>query len=115
MSTDQTFADQITGWLEAEAQPHLPDRVLRSSFGRTRATRQQRGWILRLGGLSVARFAPVLSSAAAVVAVAVLAVFLFSRQPGFVGQPSDAASPSTSEPTETAPASPTASPSAEPS
>ena len=44
MANDKQLDRAISRWLEAEAPPQLPDRVLRATFERTRGSKQQGGW-----------------------------------------------------------------------
>jgi hypothetical protein len=111
MTTDQRLDEHISRWLEAEAPPQLPERVLRATFERTRRTRQQVGWQAVLGRLQMNRMIFGLASAGVVVVAAVLALGLYFNNPG-VGTPP---SPSpTTQPTPTPTAEPTTEPTATP-
>jgi hypothetical protein len=96
MSTDRQLDRTISRWLEAEAPPQLPDRVLRSTFERTRATRQQVGWRAFLGRMNVNRSIPALGGVAVAVVALVFALNLTGNRPGAGGGPSPSSSPSPS-------------------
>jgi hypothetical protein len=86
MATDERF-DELINWLEETAPSRVPQRVLNATFERTRGTRQQGGWRVALGRLSMPRFVPALGTAAVVVLAAVLAVNLFVNRGGIGGSP----------------------------
>ena len=72
MATDDRFDAAISTWFEEGGPARLPERVLDTTFERTRRTRQQRAWRILPGATRMPGFAPALSGAAViVVAVAV--------------------------------------------
>jgi hypothetical protein len=99
MNPDRSTETRISDWLRDEAPGELPDRVLRATFERTRATRPRRsvpGWrslpLFRLSPIAIA----VGAAAVAILAVGV-AVFPRSNQSiGVVPAPSVSPSPSPS-------------------
>jgi WD40 repeat protein len=97
MTTDEQLDQQISRWLEAEAPTQMPDRVLRTTFERTRGSRQLRSWraLLRTGQVN----RPLVAVAGlAVIVIAIASRGLYLSQPGVGGV----------APTPTAEASPTA-------
>lgn len=88
MTTNERFDEAITGWLEQTAPARLPDRVLESTFERTRTSRQQIGWRSIMGRPGVTRSVLALGGAAAVVTIATaVALGLYDDRPA-VGGPS---------------------------
>ncbi|CAN5686548.1 hypothetical protein BH23CHL7_BH23CHL7_13560 [soil metagenome] len=87
MASDGQLDGKISRWLEEEAPTELPDRVLRTTFERTRRSRQRVGWRARLGRFRVTRFALEFSAVAVVVLAAALALNVDSTQPVFGGLP----------------------------
>jgi hypothetical protein len=87
MTTQKQLDEKISKWLEAEAPSQLPDHVLRTTFERTRKSRQHGGWRALLGRTDMNRFAFRLGSAAVVVLVAGLALSLWPDLPGIGGPP----------------------------
>lgn len=83
--TDRKLDEAISRWLEAEAPRQLPDRVLRTTFERTRRSRQQGGWRALPGRLSMPKFLPALGSATVIVVVAALAAGLYLNRPIDIG------------------------------
>jgi hypothetical protein len=94
MATDRQLDERISKWLEAEAPGQMPDRVLRTTFERTRKSRQHVGWRALLGRTQMPRFVTALG-ATAVLIVAVVAFGQRVNQPGIGSDPSPtpAASP----------------------
>ncbi len=106
MAKNELFDEAVSKWLEESAPTGLPERVLNTTFERTRRSRQQVGWRALLGRLSMPRFVPALGTAAIVVVAAALALSLYANRPGGIG-----ALPS---PTPSASSTVAASPSVEP-
>jgi hypothetical protein len=100
--TDRKLDQMISDWLETEAPRRVSDRVLGATFERTRRTKQQSGWRVLLGKLSMPRFMPALASAAIVLVVGIVALGLYFNRPNVAVDPSSTPSAS---PTAT-PASP---------
>jgi hypothetical protein len=95
MKTERQLDERISGWLEAEAPRQLPDQVLRATFERTRKTSQRDGWQAVLGRLQMNRLVPALVSGVAIVLVAVVALGIYvNSRPGFGDEPTATASPS---------------------
>ena len=94
MATDRRLDERISKWLEAEAPGQMPDRVLRTTFERTRKSRQHVGWRALLGWTQMPGFVTALG-ATAVLIVAVVAFGQRVNQPGLGSDPSPtpAASP----------------------
>jgi hypothetical protein len=101
MSADERRDESISRWLEEEAHSQLPDHVLRTTFERTRKSRQHGRWRALLGRTHLNRYAFQFGSAAVVVLVA---GFALSLGPGLLGIASPSASPSATQ-TATPPAS----------
>ncbi len=103
MTGNERFDDSISRWLEEEAHAQLPDHVLRTTFDRTRKSRQHGRWRALLGRTQSSRFAVQMGSAAVIVLVAGVALSLW---PGLLG----IASPSTLPSATPTAATPTAAP-----
>lgn len=112
MPTNRKLDQTISEWLEADAPRQLPDRVLRSTFERTRRSRQQGGWRVLLGRLnSMNRTFLALGGAAAIVIAAAVALNLSSRPIGVGGGSPVPSTAATAQPTAAAPSvSPTRTP-----
>lgn len=93
MTTDEQLDQQIGRWLDADAAGHMPDRVYRATFERTRRSRQHRGWRAALGGPHANRLVFHVGAAAVVVA-AVLAGGLYTNLGGIASRPSPSPSAS---------------------
>jgi hypothetical protein len=74
MTGNERIEDSIARWLQEAAPTALPQRVLATTFDRTRRTRQDSGWRAALGRPHLPRFIPALGGAAAVVVAVVLAL-----------------------------------------
>jgi hypothetical protein len=85
MPTDRQLEQTISRWLEHEAPPQLPDRVLLATFELTRQTRQQKAWRAFLRRIQLNRMLSALAGAAVVVAAAVLALGIYANRPGLGG------------------------------
>lgn len=72
MATQGKFDESITAWLEETAPSRLPERVLESTFERTRRSGQQVRWGGLLRGMHLTRSTLVLGGSAAVALAAVL-------------------------------------------
>jgi len=70
MTQDRTIDERIGAWLREEAPDQLPDRVLRATFERTQASRQNRTVLER-------RPLTILRTSTAVVGIAALAIVAF--------------------------------------
>ena len=116
MPTDRQLDRTISSWLEADAPGQLPDRVLHSTFERTRRSRQERGWRAVPGRLQMMH-RPILAfgavAAVAVVAVGGLGLMNQSGSAGGVATPPAIVAP-TATPTAAPSATPTAAPTATP-
>jgi WD40-like Beta Propeller Repeat len=87
MTTQKQLDERISKWLEAEAPAHMPDHAYRTTFERTRKSKQHVGWRAFLGRMQVYRsFAAVAGVAVVVVAVAILGPYF--KQLGVAGLPS---------------------------
>jgi hypothetical protein len=99
MSGNRTIEERIARWLEEEADGQLPDRVLRSTFERTRAIRRRPGssaWRL----FQMPRFAAPLVAVGATAIVVLIGVIVLGPRldrsnVGGPATPSPAASPTT--------------------
>jgi Tol biopolymer transport system component len=104
MTTQQQLDERISKWLEAEAPGQMPDHVFRTTFERTRKSRQHLGWRALLGRMQVNRsLAAVAGVAVVVIAIASLGSF---NQPGVGGvvlTPTPAPSPVTVGPEDGSP------------
>ncbi|MEO6350172.1 MAG: hypothetical protein ABIP53_05935 [Candidatus Limnocylindrales bacterium] len=110
MATNRRFDETVSEWLEETAPGRLPERVLSSTFERTRQTRQNVGWHAVVRRFHVNRLISVGIGVAAVVVVAVIGARFLLPQPSGVGgppstQPSATPAP-TAAPSPTANASP---------
>ena len=93
MAGNKKFEGMISTWLQETAPAHLPERVLATTFERTRQSRQRLDWREVLGRLQLRRFIPALGGATAVL-VAVALVALPPLVIGPAASPSPMASPS---------------------
>ena len=113
MPTDRQLDRILGSWLEADAPGQLPDRVLRATFERTRASRQQAGWRAIPGRIQMSRTILAFAALAAVLVVAVAGLGLAVNRPGSgaggTTAPTATAAP-TATPTPTATPRPTATP-----
>lgn len=85
MATDRQLDELISSWLEETAPAQLPERVLDSTFERTRRSRQHVGWRALLWRFQINRFVPALGAVTAVVVAAALGLGLYANQRGFGG------------------------------
>lgn len=111
MDTNKRFDETVSQWLEETAPARLPERVLNSTFERTRKTKQLVGWRAVVRRFDMHRLLPALGSATVVVVVLIIgAVYVVPNLnlPGIGGQPSPTPSPTASP---SATSSPTAAPS----
>jgi hypothetical protein len=92
MLTDRELGRAISGWLEAEAPPRIPDRSLRATFERTRRTRQERRIAALLRRVQMQRPTVVIGTAAAVLALVVGFQFLGRPSSASLASPSPVAS-----------------------
>jgi hypothetical protein len=74
MAGNEHYDDTISAWLTEGAPGPLPERVLGSTFERTRRTRQEARWATRLRWPRMAGLVPALGAAGALVVVGVLVV-----------------------------------------
>jgi hypothetical protein len=86
--TDRKVDQMISDWLEAEARKQVSDSVLRATFERTRNAKQQVGWRVLLGRLSMPRFLPALAGAAIVLVVGAVALGVYFNGSGVGVKPS---------------------------
>ncbi len=93
MATDKHLDASISQWLEQTAPARLPERVLHTTFERTRRSRQQAGWRTLLARLSMPRFVPALGGVVVVVVAAALALNYFVNQQGLGGPDLDSRTP----------------------
>ncbi|CAN5258886.1 hypothetical protein BH24CHL7_BH24CHL7_10520 [soil metagenome] len=98
MPTNRQLDETISRWLETEAPRQVPNRVLRSTFERTRKTGQPGGWRALLGRLHVNRMMSALGGVTAVVVVALLVLGLYASNQGGIGAPPPAATPPAATP-----------------
>src|SRR3954453_7309093 len=84
MTTDEQLDQTISRWLEAEAPSRIPDHVLRTTFERTRRSRQPRQWRPRLRRVHLN---PRLAVAAGVgvVVIATMSAGLYVSRPSVGG------------------------------
>ena len=87
MATNDLFDRAVSQWLEESAPTRIPDRVLDSTFERTRTSGQQQRWRAFLGSLNMPRFVSALGTAAIVVVAAALALNFFANQQSGIGGP----------------------------
>jgi hypothetical protein len=86
MPANRKLDQTISEWLEADAPRQLPDRVLRSTFERTRRGRQQGGWRALLGRLdTMNRTFLAVGGAAAIVIASAIVFSLVSRPNSSIG------------------------------
>lgn len=97
MATHERFDESVSDWLEETAPARLPERVLTTTFERTRRSRQHVGGRAILGRSSRPRLLPALGSAAVVLAAAALALNLVVDQQGRVGADDPTAEPTFSD------------------
>jgi len=106
MTRDRSDDGRISQWLQQEAPDQLPDRVLRATFERTRASRQRRTnpWWRPLPMTRLIPTGIAVGAAAIVIAIAGVAILPRSNQSGGGG----------GEPTASSSSIPTATPTATP-
>jgi hypothetical protein len=85
MPANRKLDQTISEWLEADAARQLPDRVLRSTFERTRRSRQQGGWRALLGRLNTMNRTVLAVGGAAAIVIAAAVVLSLSSTPLGVG------------------------------
>jgi Tol biopolymer transport system component len=117
MTHHPTVEERITNWLESEAPPRAPDRLLADTLGQTQRIRRHRSDSLRFPAMNRV-IAIVAAAAVVVIAVAGLAGGVFRGPPGPGGvpaptvvptQPTQAAVGASGTPNATDPSSPAAS------
>ena len=95
MVTERHLDAMISRWLEETAPAGLPDRVLQTTFERTRRSRQHVGWRAIQGGSRMTRSVLALGGAAVVVMAVALALNFTARLPA-VGGPLPVSDPRSS-------------------
>ena len=95
MVTERHLDAMISRWLEETAPAGLPDRVLQTTFERTRRSRQHVDWRAALGGSRLTRSVLALGGAAVVVMAVALALNFTARLPA-VGGPLPVSDPRSS-------------------
>ena len=85
MSTRPDHDRSISAWLVAEAADRAPERLLETSRGRIRATRQRRAWWPAWRILDMNTYAKLAIGVAAVAVVAVVGINLLVGTGGGVG------------------------------
>jgi WD40 repeat protein len=109
VTIQQPLDDTISKWLEEDTPGPLPDRVLRTTFERTRRSRQHLGWRSSVKRWHMNRmFAAV--GGVAIIVVAIAGVGLSSGQRGVGGVPATASPSATTVPSPIGTGGPTSTP-----
>jgi hypothetical protein len=79
MIANRQLDETIAAWLEATGPQRMPERVLESTFARTRTSRQHRGWRRFVMGRATQRFSAAFAGAAIVVTAAIVVLNTLQR------------------------------------
>lgn len=100
MNRKNDFDQTLEAWLRRAAPPQAPDRVLDAALERVAAQSQRRGWLQRFSGGTPVTTILRVTAVAAVLAIAALIGYQFSRLPndntGQSPEPSPSSTPSSS-------------------